>query len=127
MTIAWWRGVPLRWGGGAPALELAGGLGLGLAAALACWRLRRLPVLRAMSGELARVLGPLSLPEILVVAASSGVGEELLFRGAVLGASHGYAPGSEYQLPGTQQCLRFVDSELSMVVRALQINQGEVV
>jgi membrane protease YdiL (CAAX protease family) len=36
-----------------------------------------------MARELAGLLGPLRVPEVLTIALASGVGEELLFRGAL--------------------------------------------
>lgn len=81
--IAWWRGAPLQVPGPSPRLELAGGLGLGALASLLCYWTRGRRFMRSMARDLAGALGPLPGWAILVVAGASGVGEELLFRGAL--------------------------------------------
>ena len=77
------RGVGLPLLGGSPGYSLAAGLGLGAAASLACFLGRELSFLRAMARELAGLLGPLRVPEVLAIALASGVGEEIFFRGAL--------------------------------------------
>jgi membrane protease YdiL (CAAX protease family) len=66
-------------------------LGMGLLAALALaavWELaqRRVPSARRLSQELAAAIGPLPVNEALALAALSGLGEELFFRGALQGS-----------------------------------------
>ena len=81
--IARWRGAPWHLHGGAPAPELLGGLALGGLASALCYRWRERPGMRAMAQELGRALGPLRGAEVLAISLASGVGEELLFRGAL--------------------------------------------
>ncbi|HET6304256.1 MAG TPA: CPBP family intramembrane glutamic endopeptidase [Myxococcota bacterium] len=93
-VVAWvWRralrGEPLLYAGGAPAgLDPIRDVAIGLAAAILLVVLSRWLTLRTRAGEalarrLAETLGPLSLAEIAVLAAASGIGEELFFRGAL--------------------------------------------
>lgn len=82
-AVAAWRGAPLVLAGPAPGAELAGGVALGLVAVGGSWLARGLPVMAAMARELRRALGPLGMREVLGIAVASGVGEELLFRGAL--------------------------------------------
>jgi hypothetical protein len=93
-VVAWvWRralrGESLLYAGGAPVgLDPIRDVAIGLAAASLLVALSRWLSLRTRAGEalarrLAETLGPLSLAEIAVLAAASGIGEELFFRGAL--------------------------------------------
>jgi hypothetical protein len=65
------------------------GLGVAAAAALALlWELayRVTPAARRLSLELASTIGPIPVREALALAALSGIGEELFFRGALQGS-----------------------------------------
>ncbi len=68
-----------------PSFGLAlAGIGMGLAiVAVTHVGLRALPAVQRASSMLAEILGPLTWKQALAVAACSGVGEELLFRGAL--------------------------------------------
>ncbi len=67
---------PLAWGAG---------LALGLAAhGLDLLARRRFDWARAFHARMAEMLGPLSRPWVVLAALTSGVAEELLFRGALL-------------------------------------------
>jgi len=68
-----------------PTLGLAlGGIGLGLViVGLVHVGLRALPSVKEAARLLAGILGPLTWKQALALAAISGVGEELLFRGAL--------------------------------------------
>ena len=46
--------------------------------------MRRVPWLRWLAHEMRRMLGPLDLSTVLVLALASGVAEEVFFRGALL-------------------------------------------
>ena len=60
------------------------GIGLGLAVVgVTHVGFRALPAIRQAAAMLTEVLGPLTWKQALAVAACSGVGEELLFRGAL--------------------------------------------
>ena len=73
---------PSRWWLDAAVGAAAGG------ALLACWEaLRRLlPAARGLEERLGEVLGGLTTPQAIALAALSGFSEELFFRGAVQGA-----------------------------------------
>jgi len=58
-------------------------LGLGVVA-LSRWAVARWSVARALHTSFRDVLGPLTSREIIILALASAVGEELLFRGALL-------------------------------------------
>ena len=62
---------------------LGGAVGVAIVRAFR-WLEPRQPWLQALREEFRAVLGPLSGPERLVLAAASALGEELLFRGAML-------------------------------------------
>ena len=71
-----------------PVLPLLWRVGSGVAAGLLLvWGSRELTARsaagRALADELARLVGPLGAGRALVLAAASGLGEELLFRGAL--------------------------------------------
>lgn len=68
-----------------PSIGLAlAGIGMGLAiVGLTHVGTRALPAVRRAAGMLAEILGPLTWRQAALVAACSGVGEELLFRGAL--------------------------------------------
>jgi membrane protease YdiL (CAAX protease family) len=66
-----------------PALGALLGLGVALGVVLVTFLTRRLGVMRRMHEEFAAILGPLSSPAIAALAASSSIGEEILFRGAL--------------------------------------------
>jgi membrane protease YdiL (CAAX protease family) len=72
-------------------------IGIGMLAAgivlLLTWLGERLPLAADLEAEFRRLLGRLTLGEICVVAVASGIGEEVLFRGA-LQPILGYVPAS---------------------------------
>ena len=76
--------------GGSPALwQLAAAPGLGIALGLAVVGLTRLATrryqwARDLHASFRDLLGPLTLREIVILALASSIGEELLFRGALL-------------------------------------------
>lgn len=85
--IVWVRGEgPLAWVGSSvsAAWALAGGAGAGIGLALVAYGLARVwsPAKR-LEALLSSALGPLGGPQILALALCSGLGEELLFRGAL--------------------------------------------
>jgi uncharacterized protein len=88
------RGQPNIWhlGGQNPALSLTfAGILAGLAAGLVLvfasrMALYRYKWARELHRELRHMLFPLAVPEIVVLAAASSVGEEMFFRGALLPA-----------------------------------------
>lgn len=59
------------------------GAGAGLAVVAISWFTRNLPAARRLSDELAGVLGRPGTATIAILAVTSAVGEELLFRGAL--------------------------------------------
>jgi len=59
------------------------GVGCGLAIVLLSWTLRRFAPMQKLQREFADILGPLSSSAIAVLAVTSSIGEELLFRGAL--------------------------------------------
>jgi len=61
---------------------LLGG-GLGLAIVASTWLMKRLGPLERLQRELADLLGPLPSSAVAVLAVTSSIGEELLFRGAL--------------------------------------------
>jgi membrane protease YdiL (CAAX protease family) len=64
--------------------HLLAGLGLGLAiVGVTHVGIRALPAVRQAAAMLTEVLGPLTWKQALIIGACSGVGEELLFRGAL--------------------------------------------
>jgi membrane protease YdiL (CAAX protease family) len=93
-SAAWvWRthlgGEPLLFAGGAPAgIDPVRDVAAGLAAALVVVAVSRWLTLHTRTGAalaeaMAGMLGPLTPAQILVLAAASGIGEELFFRGAL--------------------------------------------
>lgn len=73
---------PARWW-----LDAAVGAAAGLALLACWWALRRLlPAARALEDRLGELLGGLTAPQAVALAALSGFAEELFFRGAVQGA-----------------------------------------
>ncbi len=63
---------------------LAVGLGVGLAMVVVCRLLARwLPAVRKLEEGFRGLLGPMTLWEVLLAAAASGVAEEIFFRGAL--------------------------------------------
>jgi membrane protease YdiL (CAAX protease family) len=85
------RGDPdlYRLGGSPPGWKLAAAPGLGIALALAVVGLTRLATrrfqwARDLHASFRDLLGPLTLREIVILALASSIGEELLFRGALL-------------------------------------------
>lgn len=68
-----------------PDLMLDGllGIGAGLGVVLLSWLLRNIDQLKALKNEFTAVLGAQSSVSIAVLAVTSAVGEELLFRGAL--------------------------------------------
>lgn len=78
-----WRQVVL--GSGDPALQLAIGIAEGLAAGWLAWAFIASSWMRPVLDRYAGVIGPLlpRLPGQVLVSLCAGVGEELLFRGAL--------------------------------------------
>ena len=73
---------PARWW-----LDAAVGAAAGLALLGCWWALRRLlPAARALEDRLGELLGGITAPQAVALAALSGFAEELFFRGAVQGA-----------------------------------------
>lgn len=72
---------------------LLGGILAAVTLAASGWLLERIPWLRWFGQEIRRLLGPIDTWTALVLALCSGVGEELLFRGAMQPAL-GYVPTS---------------------------------
>ncbi len=64
-------------------LNAAIGAGAGLGIVLISWLARGLPYAQSVQRELAAALGPQTTTSITVLAVSSAVGEELLFRAAL--------------------------------------------
>jgi hypothetical protein len=90
LVIAAGRGNPDVYRIGDPSpTQLIGGPAIGLIVGLAVVGLTRLATkhlawARALHHSFRAVLGPLAHREILILAAASSIGEELLFRGALL-------------------------------------------
>jgi len=59
------------------------GVGLGLAIVGSTWLMKRLGPLERLQREFADLLGPLPSSAIAILAVTSSIGEELLFRGAL--------------------------------------------
>jgi len=87
------RGVPNPWRFDGTADARAGlgalcGLGLGLLLVFVSqWTVHRFEWARSFHHELRTHLGPLTTVDILILAVASSVGEEVLFRGALLPAT----------------------------------------
>lgn len=64
-------------------LDAALGIGAGLAVVLLTWLLRNVRHLKTLRDTFESVLGPQTSASIAVLAVTSAVGEELLFRGAL--------------------------------------------
>ena len=81
---AWWDGLGIL-------KSLGIGLLVGSAFALAMELVSRLPIRsmqkleRSMQSQLHLLLGPMSVPDLLLLSLSAGIGEELLFRGLIQG------------------------------------------
>ncbi len=60
------------------------GLGLGLGVVIISWYLDRFSPFARLDRVIARFLPPMGFVDILILSAASAVGEELLFRGALL-------------------------------------------
>lgn len=97
LGLVWWLGIPLQWQGLAPAEALLlGVLGAGLTYLLLLL-VSKIPGLfpddlgRQMRG-LYRFARSYSWPVLVALSVLAGVGEELLFRGAVQGLALDYLP-----------------------------------
>jgi len=83
--------LPAWWDGPAILKSLGIGLLVGSAFALAMELVSRLPIRsmqkleRSMQSQLHLLLGPMSVPYLLLLSLSAGIGEELLFRGLIQG------------------------------------------
>ncbi len=83
--------LPAWWDGPAILKSLGIGLLVGSAFALAMELFSRLPIRsmqkleRSMQSQLHLLLGPMSVPDLLLLSLSAGIGEELLFRGLIQG------------------------------------------
>ena len=83
--------LPAWWDGPAIVKSLGIGVLVGSAFALAMELVSRLPIRsiqkleRSMQSQLHLLLGPMSVPDLLLLSLSAGIGEELLFRGLIQG------------------------------------------
>ena len=83
--------LPAWWDGPAILKSLGIGVLVGSAFALAMELVSRLPIRsmqkleRSMQSQLHLLLGPMSVPDLLLLSLSAGIGEELLFRGLIQG------------------------------------------
>lgn len=83
--------LPAWWDGPAIVKSLGIGLLVGSAFALGMELVSRLPIRsmqkleRSMQSQLHLLLGPMSVPDLLLLSLSAGIGEELLFRGLIQG------------------------------------------
>lgn len=83
--------LPAWWDGPAILKSLGIGLLVGSAFALGMELVSRLPIRsmqkleRSMQSQLHLLLGPMSVPDLLLLSLSAGIGEELLFRGLIQG------------------------------------------
>jgi len=83
--------LPAWWDGPAILKSLGIGVLVGSAFALAMEFVSRLPIRsmqkleRSMQSQLHLLLGPMSVPDLLLLSLSAGIGEELLFRGLIQG------------------------------------------
>ena len=83
--------LPAWWDGPAILKSLGIGLLVGSALALGMELVSRLPIRsiqkleRSMQSQLHLLLGPMSVPDLLLLSLSAGIGEELLFRGLIQG------------------------------------------
>lgn len=97
----WWD-----WQGILKSLGIGFAVGLGLAICmqfLSVLPLRSLQRLdRMVRSQLKTLLGPMSIPELMLLSLSAGIGEELLFRGLIQGwwMSHYENPTLSEALPG---------------------------
>ena len=83
--------LPAWWDGPAILKSLGIGILVGSAFALSMELVSRLPIRsmqkleRSMQSQLHLLLGPMSVPDLLLLSLSAGIGEELLFRGLIQG------------------------------------------
>ena len=83
--------LPAWWDGPAILKSLGIGILVGSAFALGMELVSRLPIRsmqkleRSMQSQLHLLLGPMSVPDLLLLSLSAGIGEELLFRGLIQG------------------------------------------
>ena len=83
--------LPAWWDGPAIVKSLGIGVLVGSAFALGMELVSRLPIRsmqkleRSMQSQLHLLLGPMSVPDLLLLSLSAGIGEELLFRGLIQG------------------------------------------
>ncbi|MBU6385428.1 MAG: CPBP family intramembrane metalloprotease [Planctomycetes bacterium] len=82
--VPWWD-----WKGILKSFALGASVGLGLAICMQVFSLlpiRSLQKLdRMVQSQLKTLLGPMGIPELLLLSLSAGIGEELLFRGLIQG------------------------------------------
>lgn len=82
--VPWWDYLAI-------ARSLGIGTLVGMGLALGMQVLSKLPIRsiqkldRAVESQLRTVLGPMTIPELLVLSLSAGIGEEILFRGLIQG------------------------------------------
>ncbi len=84
--LAWLTSTPIAWTNGpvAALADVAIGAGVGLAIVfITTWGERRFEWARRLSEQLASSLPPLPRFHVAIAAVTSGIGEELLFRGAL--------------------------------------------
>ena len=83
--------LPAWWDGPGILKSLGIGVLVGSALALGMELVSRLPIRsiqkleRSMQSQLHSLLGPMSVPDLLLLSLSAGIGEELLFRGLIQG------------------------------------------
>ena len=78
---------------------------------------------RALHRDLRALLGPLLLPEILVLAAASALGEEIFFRGALIPAIGLWASSAIFALLHIGPKVRFLPWTLSSFVAGVVFGQ----
>ena len=113
---------------GAGAAGLVGSVALGAGFALAMvfawrWAVHRLEWARRLRREFREILGPLSPGELLLLAAASSVGEEMLFRGALLPALPAglWLSSAAFALPHIGPGVRFLPWTASSLVAGLAL------
>ena len=105
-------------------------VGVGLATALALlvafatrWAVHRLSWARTLRREFREVLGPLAASEILLLAVTSSVGEEALFRGAMLPHLGLWLSSALFALPHIGPGAKFLPWTATSFVAALLFAQ----